>query len=260
MKHLIIVAASLGGILLYLLASASANTALFARHYPWLLGLNAIVALALLVLIGWQVRALWQEHQAKLFGSRLKLRLMLMFGVMAVIPGVLIYAVSVQFVTKSIETWFDVRVEKALESGLNLGRVALDSLLEDLADKGRGMALELGEQPESQWRMSLARLREQTGVPSAAVFTTNGQLIAAASGDLSSFLPEPPPADPERIRAEMAKLGPMARQSLSVGGGAANRNWAKRILERVAAGERVGRYARESAQVAMGLRAKVSAI
>lgn len=68
-----------------------------------------------------------------------------------------------------------------------------------------------------------------------------------------------PPADPERIRAEMAKLGPMARQSLSVGGGAANRNWAKRILERVAAGERVGRYARESAQVAMGLRAKVSA-
>lgn len=69
-----------------------------------------------------------------------------------------------------------------------------------------------------------------------------------------------PPADPERIRAEMAKLGPMARQSLSVGGGAANRNWAKRILKRVAAGERVGRYARESAQVAMGLRAKVSAI
>lgn len=69
-----------------------------------------------------------------------------------------------------------------------------------------------------------------------------------------------PPANPERIRAELAKLGPMARQSLAVGGGAANRNWAKRILERVAAGERVGRYARESAQVAMGLRAKVSAI
>ena len=69
-----------------------------------------------------------------------------------------------------------------------------------------------------------------------------------------------PPANPERIRAELAKLGPVARQSLAVGGGAANRAWAKRILERVAAGEHVGRYARESAQVAMGLRAKVSAI
>lgn len=69
-----------------------------------------------------------------------------------------------------------------------------------------------------------------------------------------------PPANPERIRAELAKLGPVARQSLAVGGGAANRAWARRILERVAAGEHVGRYARESAQVAMGLRAKVSAI
>ena len=137
MKILLIVAASFGGILLFLLASASANTALFASHYPWLLGLNAIVALSLLALIVWQVRVLWQEHRAQVFGSRLKLRLMLMFGLMAVLPGVLIYAVSVQFVTKSIETWFDVRVEKALESGLNLGQSVLDSLLDDLAEKAR---------------------------------------------------------------------------------------------------------------------------
>jgi hypothetical protein len=89
MKSLIIVAASFGGILLFLLASASANTALFARHYPWLLGLNAIVALSLLALIAWQVHVLWLEHRAKVFGSRLKLRLMLMFGLMAVLPGVL---------------------------------------------------------------------------------------------------------------------------------------------------------------------------
>ena len=87
MKLLIIIAASLGSILLFLLASASANTALFARHYPWLLGLNAVVALSLFVLIVWQVRDLWQEHHARVFGSRLKLRLMLMFGMMAVSAG-----------------------------------------------------------------------------------------------------------------------------------------------------------------------------
>jgi hypothetical protein len=58
---------------------------------------------------------------AQVFGARLKLRLMLMFGVIAVLPGALVYGVSVQFVTRSIESWFDVRVEKALESGLHLG-------------------------------------------------------------------------------------------------------------------------------------------
>lgn len=195
MRNLIIVAASIGGILLFLLASASANTALFARHYPWLLALNAIVAMSLFSLIVWQVRALWQEHRAKVFGSRLKLRLMLMFGLMAVLPGVLIYAVSVQFVTKSIETWFDVRVENALESGVNLGRSALDSLLDDLSEKARGMAIDLAEQSEAQRRLTLSRLREQNGVQFAALFTTTGRLLATATSDISSFMPPQPTAE-----------------------------------------------------------------
>jgi len=214
MKKLIIVAASFGGILLFLLASASANTALFARHYPWLLGLNAIVALSLFALVVWQVRVLWQEHRAKVFGSRLKLRLMLMFGLMAVLPGVLIYAVSVQFVTKSIETWFDVRVEKALESGLDLGRSALDSLLDDLAEKGRAMALDLGELPEAQRRLALSRLREQAGVQFAALFTTGGQLQATATSDLGTVMPPPPSL--EQLR--QARAGRGYRVIESVGG------------------------------------------
>jgi len=214
MKNLIIVAASFGGILLFLLASASANTALFARHYPWLLGLNALVALSLFALVGWQVRVLWQEHRAKVFGSRLKLRLMLMFGLMAVMPGVLIYAVSVQFVTKSIESWFDVRVEKALESGLDLGRSALDSLLDDLAEKGRGMALDLGELPEAQRRLALSRLSEQAGVQFAALFTVGGQLLATATSDLGTVMPPPPSL--EQLR--QARAGRGYRVIESVGG------------------------------------------
>jgi nitrogen fixation/metabolism regulation signal transduction histidine kinase len=203
MKSLIVAAASFGGILLFLLASASANTALFASHYPWLLGLNAIVALSLLALIAWQLHSLWREHRAQVFGSRLKLRLMLMFGLMAVLPGVLIYAVSVQFVTKSIETWFDVRVEKALEAGLNLGRSALDSLLEDLALKGQAMALELDDRSENQRRLELSRLREQHGVQSAALFSVSGELLATASGEMTSLLPSQPTAEQlRRARSE----------------------------------------------------------
>ena len=214
MRILLIVAASFGGILLFLLASASANTALFASHYPWLLGLNAVVALALFALIAWQVQALWQEHRAKVFGSRLKLRLMLMFGLMAVLPGVLIYAVSVQFVTKSIETWFDVRVEKALESGLNLGRSALDSLLDDLAEKGRSMALDLGDLSEAQRRLALSRLREQNGVEFAALFTTTGQLLVTATGELAAYMPEQPSLD----KLRQARTGRGYREIESVNG------------------------------------------
>ena len=212
MKTLLIIAASFGGILLFLLASASANTALFASNYPWLLGLNAVVALSLLALIAWQVRELWREHRAKRFGSRLKLRLLLMFGLMAVLPGILIYAVSVQFVTKSIDTWFDVRVEKALESGLNLGRNVFDSLLNDLAEKGRVAALDLGEQSATQRRLALSRVREQTGVQFAALFGSNGELLATATSELSPSMPAQPTLD--QLRQARAGRGYREIESL----------------------------------------------
>ena len=60
MKILVIVIACLGGILLFLLASASANTAFFASHYPWLLALNAAIeaARALMAQADWQAQCL----------------------------------------------------------------------------------------------------------------------------------------------------------------------------------------------------------
>ena len=81
--------------------------------------------------------------KAGVFGSKLTLRLVLLFTLVAVLPGVLVYGVSVQFVARSIESWFDVRVEKALEGGLNLGRTTLDNLLKDLRKKADAMAASL---------------------------------------------------------------------------------------------------------------------
>jgi nitrogen fixation/metabolism regulation signal transduction histidine kinase len=186
-------AAAVGGILWFLLLlSTAADTVIFSRHYPLLIGLNILLALGMVGLVGWQLRTLWRDYQAQVFGSRLKLRLMLMFGVIAVLPGALVYGVSVQFVTRSIESWFDVRVEKALESGLQLGRSALDSLLDDLGDKGRAMASELSDLQEASRRSALLRLREERGVQSAALFSVGGQLLASATADLTSLLPELP--------------------------------------------------------------------
>ncbi len=192
-KRLIAVGGALAGafgaiVWFLLLVSTAADTALFTRHYPLLIVFNLILALAMVGLVGWQIGQLWRDHRRQVFGARLKLRLMLMFGVVAVLPGALVYGVSVQFVTRSIESWFDVRVEKALESGLNLGRTALDSLLAELSDKARNMALELSDLPESGRRSALLRLLEQSGAHSAALFSAGGQLLASANSQLGSGL------------------------------------------------------------------------
>jgi len=134
-RILLVVAAALAAISLFLLTSASSNTDLFAGSYPYLLALNGVLVVALAGLVGVQLRDLWREYRAQQFGSRLKYRLVLMFALMGVVPGLVVYAVSLQFVVRSIQSWFDVRVESALEGGIALGQNAPDYLVSQVSDK-----------------------------------------------------------------------------------------------------------------------------
>jgi PAS domain S-box-containing protein len=194
MKYVVIFSVGFGAVLLYLLSTASANTALFSQNYPLLLALTGGIALALVVLIGYQLWVLRRKLKAGVFGTKLTLRLLLMFGLMAVVPGSLVYGVSVQFLSKSIESWFDVRVDSALEGGLSLGRSALDSLLRDLNKKADAMALVLSEQPVSTHVVRLNSLREQNGVQEATLFNQRGGILAFSSSERAGLLPDLPGA------------------------------------------------------------------
>jgi nitrogen fixation/metabolism regulation signal transduction histidine kinase len=193
MTYVLIASTALAGILLFLLAAASANTALFARHYPMLVALNFAVAVGLVLIVGYQLWMLGRALRRRLFGSRLTLRLLVLFALMALIPGALVYTVSVQFLAKSIESWFDVRVDSALEGGVNLGRAALDSLLDELHNKAQTTAQELAETGAAQQTALLDRLRERAGADEAIIIGATG-VIASATRDLSRFVPETPPA------------------------------------------------------------------
>jgi PAS domain S-box-containing protein len=192
MKYILALCVGLGAVALYLLSNASANTAAFAQHYTLLFGLNGALAASLLALIGYQLWRLRRKIKARVFGSKLTLRLLLMFALMAVLPGMLVYGVSVQFLNKSIESWFDVRVDNALEGGLSLGRSALDSLLRDLNKKGEYMALALADQPASEHLTLLNNLREQAGVQEAALFSFRGSLIAFSGSERAGLQPDRP--------------------------------------------------------------------
>jgi len=194
MRLLLLIGAALAGVLIFLLATASANTTLFARHYPLILGLNAALAATLAVLAAWQLAALWRKLRGRVFGSRLTLRLMVMLALMALAPGALVYTVSVQFLSKSVESWFDVKVDAALEGGISLGQSAIDQMLGEMQVKARGIALELGERPQAQQVVVLDRLREQAGVQEAVIVSPAGRLLASASGEVSRLVPELPTA------------------------------------------------------------------
>src|SRR4029077_4921112 len=141
MRWLLLIGTCLGVIFLFLLATATANTNLFAGSYDLLLVVNGAMVGLLMVLVGYQLWRLRRRLRKGAFGSRLAARLVLLFALVAVLPGALLYAVSVQFLGKRIESWFDVRVDRALEGGLNLGRSSLDYLLKETSNKASQIAL-----------------------------------------------------------------------------------------------------------------------
>jgi nitrogen fixation/metabolism regulation signal transduction histidine kinase len=193
-RYVLLALACLGVIFLFLLATASANTALFARSYDLLLVLNGAMVVLLMGLVGYQLLRLRRNLKAGVFGSRLAARLVLLFALVAVLPGALLYGVSVQFLGKSIESWFDVRVDRALEGGLNLGRSALDYLLNETTNKATQLALALQDAEPGGMALRLNRASEQAGIYEASLFSASGSVLAVAGVSGSMLTPEPPPA------------------------------------------------------------------
>jgi len=181
MKYLVLLSAMMGTLLLFLLASASSNTALYAQNYAALLVLTGALALGLLLLVAYQIWQLRRKLRMQVYGAKLTLRLSVFFSLIAVLPGVLVYAVSAQFLEKSIESWFDVRVERALEGGLNLARSTLENGLDELEKKGRFVAIIMAEQDPRRYATTLKSFIAQGIAQDAAVFEKNGRLTAYAS-------------------------------------------------------------------------------
>ena len=195
MRALVTVIAVLAAICLFLLAAASANSPLLSAHFQLLLWVNGAIAIGLLALLLFQLYRLIRQRRQRVFGSLLASRLLMLFSVFALLPGVLVYTVSVQFLTRSIESWFDVRVDRALEGGLNLGRAALDALLQDLSLRAGAMALGLSEVPASQQPLLMARVREQIGAEDVLLLSISGKPLGGASRQSGSKPPLPSEAN-----------------------------------------------------------------
>jgi nitrogen fixation/metabolism regulation signal transduction histidine kinase len=182
-------------VLVFVLALTTDTRAFYERNFIWLYWTNLVVAglLGLVVLLA-AIRLAIRTRRGK-FGSRLLLKLAGIFALVGFVPGMLLYGVSYQFVTRSIEVWFDERVQGALDAGLTLGRDTLDSLTRDLDAKTRLAAERLGETRGLPPALALERLREQLAAQDVAVVGAQGQVLVTAGGSAGAIAPErPPPA------------------------------------------------------------------
>ena len=192
MKYIITIVSFVGISLLILLAKAISNSDLISSDsFRALLGLNILFIFSLIVLIGFQIFRLLQNVKKEITGSRLTLRLVMSFALMGVVPVLIVYLVSVNFLTKSIESWFDVKVESALEGGLTLGQKTIDILMKDIELKGKSIAYSIGNVDSQQRYSLLTDLREKFRIEDAVIFDQNS-IIIEVSSEKSDLIPPIP--------------------------------------------------------------------
>lgn len=199
---------AIGLVLLFLLMQATNNRELYEQHYAWLFGLNVLVASALLLVLLWMAIRLAVRWRQRKFGSRLLLKLAAIFGLVGVVPGLLIYVVSFQFVSRSIESWFDVKVEGALSAGVNLASVTLETVANDMANNTRAASQQLAQVPDAAAGVVLERIREQLGATDVILWNEAGVAVASVGTSMFDLNPERP--SNQQLRSLRTGLRPLA--------------------------------------------------
>jgi nitrogen fixation/metabolism regulation signal transduction histidine kinase len=182
----------IGLTLLFLLTISTNNRTQYEDTYGQLLIVNTVVASLLFLLILWMAIRLAVRLKQGKFGSQLLVKLALIFALVGIAPGVLIYVVSYQFVERSIESWFDVKVEAALDAGLNLGRVTIDVLSAELGNNAAVATRRLSDLSDVAASLELERIREQVSGQDALLWSSTGQLIGSAGSSRYQINPDRP--------------------------------------------------------------------
>ena len=183
----------IGGLLwlsaILFMAQTAQNSEQFGRLHPWILMVNVAGLVLLLVLLGLKLAQLVRDWRGHVIGSRIKVRMVWIFGVLATLPILLVYFFAVQFLNRGIDSWFNVEIRRSLDDALVLSRSALEvRMREHLADT-QLIADELAASGGAYPGL-LETLRQQVGAQELTIATESGSLIALSKGLSSDLVPE----------------------------------------------------------------------
>ena len=206
--------------LLVLLSIASSNTEFFDKYFIWLYAANIVIGVCLtLVILTLTIVIAVRWHRGH-FGTRLIAKLAMIFALVGIVPGLILYGVSLQFVSRSIETWFDVQVESALNSGLELGRVTLRLAQEEILSEGKYIAEQVVLTPPGtsadQVAAMVMKTRNQFGIQEVTLFSAQRNMIFTSEVKSNKFLP-PPTQD--IVNEAFKKKGVTSVEPIEVDGG-----------------------------------------
>ena len=191
------VAAPICAVLTYVLLSRAEAT---GETSVWLRGvliLDFVLAIALLGVIAWRIAMLVLARRARSAGSRLHLRMVRLFTIIAVAPAILLGLFAAVTVTYSLEGWLNKRVAGVVENSVAIAegyvrerhqRIRLDASV--IAGEV-ARAAPFGVIEEGRMNAALARASRARGLVEVYVIDSSGEILARGPSSYL-FLFEPP--------------------------------------------------------------------
>jgi nitrogen fixation/metabolism regulation signal transduction histidine kinase len=167
------------GVLL-LLARSVENSSQFSRWQLWILSINTAGVVVLAVLLARKIRQLVRDYRNHVPGSRLTARTVGIFGTLVIVPLLIIYLFSLEFLNRGIDSWFRVEIKQGLSDALVLSRSALDLRTREQGRLTEDLAASLREYTNARLAAALDVERRNIGARELIVFGRNGEVLAAS--------------------------------------------------------------------------------
>ncbi len=180
---------------LTLLAGLVADIERFDRYRWWFFGSNILLAGVFLVLIIINFVSLTRRCLRKQAGSRLTMKLTVSLVSLVLVPAAMLYVFSTWLVTKSVDSWFDVKIEAALSDALELSRYSLEIQLEQYRRMVSPIVSELNDTPDELSSYVLPSLLSKSGASEMSIISNNQNIVASVSTGEASLLPNLPGAE-----------------------------------------------------------------
>ena len=177
---------------LLIMSKALQNSVQTDQFYTGLLIFNTLGLLTLIILIGLNIRGLIKQARERIAGARLTVRMVTMFVILSVTPVLVLYYFSLDFLYRGIDSWFDLRVEQALEDSLELSQLALDTRMKELLKQSEQMAEEISQTNDALIPFEIDQFRIRSGADEMTVMTRQGIIIGSSSANPDNLVPDSP--------------------------------------------------------------------
>ncbi len=175
---------------LLMMSKSLQNSELFDRFYLGLLLFNALGLISLSILIILNLKRLIRQLKNRVIGSRMTIRIVILFSLLSVTPVLIVYYFSLDFLHRGIDSWFDLRIEQALDDSLELSRLALDVRMRELLKTTEKIAEELSDANDVELPSRIDLIRDRINADELTLLTRKGAIVVSSSEDTKSLVPD----------------------------------------------------------------------